>query len=37
MAKLVRKRWGYNNNKAIQKKAYSGSEEDEVKAYKILG
>ena len=37
MAKSVRGRWGYNEDEAIQKRAHSGGEEDEVEACKILG
>ena len=37
MAESVQGRWGYNNDEVIQKRAHSGSKEDEAEAYKILG
>ena len=37
MAELVQGRWGCNDNEAIQRSAHSSGEEDEAKAYKILG
>ena len=37
MAELVREKWGCNNDKAIQRRACSGSKEDETEACKILG
>ena len=37
MAESVQGRWGCNNNEAIQRRAHSGGEEDEVEACKILG
>ena len=36
MAKSIQKRWGYSNNKAIQRRAHSGGKKDEAKACKIL-
>ena len=36
MAKPIQERWSCNENEAIRKRAYSGGEEDEVKACKIL-
>ena len=37
MAESVQGRWDCNDNKAIQKRAHSGGEEDEAEACKILG
>ena len=37
MAELVWRRWGYNDNETIQRRAHSSGEEDEAEAYKILG
>ena len=36
MAELIGGRWACNDNEAIQKRAHSGGEEDEVEACKIL-
>ena len=36
MAELVQGRWDYNNNEAIQRRAHSSGEEDEIEACKIL-
>ena len=36
MTESVWGRLGYNNNEAIQRRAYSGGEEDEDKVCKIL-
>ena len=37
MAESVQGRWGYNDNKAIRRRAHSDGEEDEAEACKILG
>ena len=36
MAESVRGRWGCNDNEAIQRRTYSGGEEDKVEVCKIL-
>ena len=37
MAESVQERWGYNDDKTVQKRAHSNGKEDKIEACKILG